>query len=142
MEAIPLLFNKQYMGRLNDLAKNGIKRYTSGDNGTEITFTSNDSPPVVVTVKGLVTDHHLKVDSWINGGAQGAVVNARVASCSVSVGLLDDADYPYRNEEDRVSLKKHRVSWELNGISKEYVVSEWYMDEGVGHLVIICEDIE
>lgn len=132
------------MGRIEDLAKRDVKRITGDVNiaGTEITFESNDSPPVVAVVAGRAAKVHKTYQDW-SGMNNGVAVNEKTPYIGVSEDLLLAEDYPVRNDDKEVNLKDHKVSWkDSTGETWTYKISEWHPDETLGYIRIYLKDFE
>lgn len=122
---------------LRDQAKADIQQITSNSDewGIEISLTAPTSE--TCTIIGLHSKHHLATDT------DGSKVNSKNASISISEQLLIDNEYPVRNNKGEVSLKKHKVLVkDSTGITKQYVINEWFPDETIGLIVCILEDFE
>jgi hypothetical protein len=90
------------------------------------------------TVNVLHRKHHTGFDS-----ETGVRVNSKMASVTVSEGILIDASYPTRDANNEITLKGHRVSVaDSSGNVAEYMVSENYPDETLGLIVLILIDFE
>lgn len=118
-------------------AKADIESITSNldDFGVAITFESPAN--VTATITGIHTKHHLSVDT------DGAPVSAKKAHISFSEKFLTDVNYPVRNVDGEVDLKKHKVSVkDSTGVIKHYLVQTWFPNETIGLITCILEDYE
>jgi|SRR5690242_8897477 len=89
-----------------------------------------------ITIKGLHSVHHMKVDAMA-----GTVVNSRHAYCSFYENAITDQGYPMRNASKEVNLKNHRVVIRYStGEVRDYFIREWFPDETVGLIVCILGD--
>lgn len=103
--------------------------------GLAIQFIAPDD--TTVTINGLATKHHLRMD------LDGKLVNSKDASIAVSEQLLVDAGYPVRNSSGEVYLKDHKVKWtDSSNQLCEYSIYQWFPDEAIGLIVCILEDYE
>lgn len=115
---------------LIDQAKSDIKDITSNSNefGVSMTFTAPTNE--TATVNGLHSKIHMGIDT------DGNMINSKKAHISVSEELLTAQSYPVRKAGE-VNLKGHKVTVkDSTGISKTYVIDEWFQDETIG--LITC----
>lgn len=122
---------------LIEQARKDIAQITQngGDFAIDMVFTSPDGD--VANVKGLHTRHHLGIND------QGLPINSRNVHVSISETALTDAEYPYRNDDNEVYLKNHRVdAADSSGVVRAYKVEQWHQDETVGLIVCILGDYE
>lgn len=116
---------------LIDQAKKDIKDITSNTDewGVSITFTAPTGE--IATVNGLHSKHHMNIDT------EGNMISGKNAHISVSEALLTAKNYPVRKAGE-VNLKNHKVSVkDSTGISKNYVIREWFPDETIGLITCI-----
>ncbi|KKN54307.1 hypothetical protein LCGC14_0593620 [marine sediment metagenome] len=116
---------------LIDRAKSDIKAITSNPDefGVSMTFTAPSGE--TATLNGLHSKHHMSMDT------DGNMISSKNAHISVSEELLTAQNYPVRKAGE-VNLKNHRVSVkDSTGISKDYVIREWYPDETIGLITCI-----
>ncbi len=119
---------------LIDQAKSDIKDITSNPDefGVSIAFTAPTGE--TATINGLHSKHHMGMDT------DGNRVNSKNAHISISEELLTAQNYPVRKTGE-VNLKDHKVSVkDSTGISKNYVIREWFQDETVGLITCILGD--
>lgn len=124
-------------GSILQKARRDARKYITRGGGEEnITLTSADGLTVLET-KGWVSKH------WINFDTDGSSVNSKNAHITLDEALLVESNYPVRNENGEVFLRKHRVSTpDSTGIVKNYVILEWLPDETLGLIVCILGDYE
>lgn len=118
-------------------ARKDIAQITQNGNdfAIDLVFTSPEGD--VANIKGLHTRHHLGIND------QGLPVNSRNVHVSISETAFTDAEYPFRNDQDEVDLKNHRVdAKDSSGITRTYIVNQWHQDETVGLVVCILGDYE
>lgn len=116
-------------------AKADIESITSNLNefGVSMKFTSPGGETATIT--GLHTKHHLGIDT--DGNAE----NTKKAHASFSEKFLLNAGYPVRNSAGEVNLTGHKVEVaDSTGVTKTYMVQQWFPDETLGHIVCILED--
>ena len=116
---------------LIDQAKSDIKDITSNSDefGVSITFTAPTNE--TATINGLHSKHHMAI------GTDGNMINSKNAHISFSEELLTAKNYPVRKAGE-VNLKDHKVSVkDSTGISKNYVIREWFQDETIGLITSI-----
>lgn len=105
------------------------------DFGIQMVLTAPDA--TTATVTGLHTRHHLGVDT------DGNMVNSRNVHVSISEAALIASGYTYRNADNEVDLKNHRVTAaDSSGEDRHYKITQWHQDETVGLIVIILGDYE
>ena len=112
-------------------AKNDWVRFTEkGGFQTEIILTPKNAV-ATYSIMGLATKHNVKLDSDgvpINGE------NIRITICEQS---LVNANYPYRNTDNKISLFNHLASFiDSSNNQKNYIIKEVIPDETTG--VITC----
>lgn len=124
-------------GRLLDrIRKQSKKIVTKGGFEELITLKSADGL-ITLELTGLVSKH------WINFDTDGNAVNSKNAHITIDEDILEAAEYPYRNGDGEVDLKKHKVSTpDSTGVVKEYVITEWLPNETLGLIVCILGDYE
>jgi hypothetical protein len=117
--------------RLLEQARVDMRQHIESDEGfgTEITLTSPNSDVAVVTA--LASTHHIQINP-----ETGQIMNAKNVHFTVSESTLVDVAYPLRNNDNAVDLKGHRVSFvDSAGITRTYIVDEWWPDETLGVIV-------
>jgi hypothetical protein len=121
------------MGLMDEI-KLDIQDITSNSNefGISITFT-NPSDTQTIQVVGTASNHFMQFDF-----ESGKNINSQNTHVTVSEQLFIDAGYKIRNVDNKVSMKKHRVSWiDTTGVSGSYEVIEAMPDQSVGLIVFI-----
>lgn len=116
--------------------KADIEQITSNSNefGVELTLVAPEGQTATVT--GLHTKHNINFDT------EGNKINSLNAHASFSEKFLIDADYPVRNSEGEVDLKRHRLSAkDSTGIVKHYIINESWPDETLGLIVCILDTV-
>lgn len=109
-----------------------IKFITQHEWSVTVTFTNPDETETC-TVQALSTKSNLSIDP-----ATGLPVNSKNIHISVTESALNDEGYTTRDSEDRISLRKHTVSWaDASGTTYDYVVDEQMPSEGTGLIVCI-----
>lgn len=119
------------MGLL-DIIKSDIESITSNLNefGVSITLTSTNNVSTILT--GIHTKHHLGIDT------DGNMVNSKKASIAFSEKFLS-----CRNSNEEISLTNYRVNVkDSTGVTKKYIVQQWFPDETIGLIVCILEDYD
>lgn len=110
-------------------------RTNTNDFAVSITLTATDSPATSVTTAATVRKHHTQMNELgIPARNKGNTIQA---SCTVSTLALDELNYPYRNNGDRVTFKNHKVSFSDIAGNWNYKVEEWYPNEMLGEIVLI-----
>lgn len=127
------------MGLL-DIAKRDIEQITSDLTGFAAVITLTDpGTSEQATVNGLHTKHHLSIDT---DGNQVNTKNAHISFSEANL-ILANALYPIRNANAEVDLQNHRVDVkDSTGVSKQYVIRQWFPDETIGLIVCILGDHE
>lgn len=122
-------------GSILEAAKADAKKYvTSGGVEEDITI-STPAGDISLQIRGLATKHH------INFTSDGLPVNSKNAHVCIDEQVLSDANYPVRNNNQEISLKKHRISFpDSSGVVKNYIIKEHFPDETFGLIVCILED--
>lgn len=103
--------------------------------GVAMSFTAPTAQTAAIT--GLHTKHHLSFNS------DGIAVNSKNAHCSFAEKSLTELNYPFRNAKGEVYLKGHRVNIkDSTGITKLYVIREFFPNETIGMITCILGDFE
>lgn len=118
-------------------ARRDAKKYvTKGGFEENIILKSADGFNTLETT-GFVSKH------WINFDTDGNAANSKNAHICVDEDLLVAGNYPVRNSDNEVFLRDHRVTApDSSGVTKEYVIIEWFPDETLGLIVCILGDYE
>lgn len=108
---------------------------TNGDDfGVALEFTSIDGE-TTVTVNGLASSHHLRIDF------EGAPVAGRNVSISVAEAALVAEDFPTRNAGGDIKLRNCTVKWtDATGTEKTYAIKDAHPDDTLGLIVCILTD--
>lgn len=108
---------------------------TNGDDfGVALEFASIDGE-TTVTVNGLASSHHLRIDF------DGAAVAGRNVSISVAEAALVAEDFPTRNAGGDIKLRNCTVKWtDATGTEKSYVIKDAHPDDTLGLIVCILTD--
>ena len=120
-----------------DKIRRDVKRHVmKGTASTDVTIaTPNGS--ISVDTTGYNGKH------WINFDSDGNAINSKSAHICLSESDLVELNYPVRNSNNEVYLSNHRVSSkDSSGLTKEYVIKEWFPDETFGLIVCILGDYE
>lgn len=121
---------------LNRIRKHSKKIVTRGGFEELITLKSADGL-AILELTGFVSKH------WINFDTEGNATNSKNAHITIDEDVLKTAGYPYKNADNEVYLRKHKVSTpDSSGDVKEYVILEWLPDETLGLIVCILGDYE
>ncbi len=123
------------MGLIEQI-KADIEQITSNldEFGVELTLVAPTAETVTIT--GLHTKHNINFDT------DGNKINSLNAHASFSEKFLTDANYPVRNADGEVDLKRHRLSAkDSTGIVKHYVINETWPDETIGLIVCVLDAI-
>jgi hypothetical protein len=118
-------------------ARRDAKKYvTKGGFEENIILESADGLTTLATT-GFVTKH------WINFDTDGLAVNSKNAHITLDEDVLITANYPVRNSDLEVDLRRHKVSTpDSTGINKSYIIIEWFPNETLGLIVCILGDYE
>lgn len=107
----------------------------SNDFAVDIKLTAPTSPATILLTKGTIKKHHTVYDeTGVPVRAMGNTINV---TCTVSTLNLDDANYPYRLDTGRVSMKNHKVQFSDVSGDYTYLVEEWLPNELTGNIVLI-----
>jgi len=120
---------------LNDIAASDWRTFSSDPLGfgKAISFTAPGGE--IADAVGLTTKHHIGLDT------DGNVVNSKNAHFSVSESILVEAGYPTRDASGEVNFAGHKVAIvDSTGLSKNYVIEEWFPDESIGVITCILGD--
>ena len=113
-------------------AQEDWRRLSSDLNGFGVAIIFESPTGEIVTVNGLHTKHSVQ---WDESGMKVNVPNAHI---SVSEKLLIEQYYPVRNDENKVDLKRHKVSvMDSNDMMQTYMIDEAWPDQTVGMIVCI-----
>jgi len=104
--------------------------------GVSVLFEAPTSPVATATIYCTTKKHHTVFDEF--GQQVRNKANTLNASVTVSTLSLNDANYPYRNNDARISFKGHYVTWaDVTGTPIKYAVNEWLPNEQTGEIVLI-----
>lgn len=118
------------MGSILDEARKDWNRITtSGGFEVDITLEALDVPdPTTVVVKGIHSLRSMEFDF-----EAGAFIRADKAHATISIQVLVDAGYPYRDANGAINMLKHKLSFlSSEGLTKNFKISENFPDETVG----------
>ena len=123
---------------LVDRAREDAKRIITNSNewGVEIILTTPDNS-TSLTLNGLHTKHSISFDT------DGNEVKGRNSHVNLVESVLIDNSYPYKNNDDEVMLRNHKVRVaDSKGLEIEYIIREFLPDEFLGVIVCILGDFE
>jgi hypothetical protein len=88
-----------------------------------------------LTIKGIYAQHHNSI------ATDGTPVNAKLTRVSFAESSLSLANYPVRNANGEVYLKRHLIDFtDSTGVLKHYIIKESFPDETVGVITCILGD--
>jgi hypothetical protein len=124
-------------GNLLAKARRDVKKFIkSGGFQEDISLITPDGTTTLITA-GLASKH------WINFDSDGLPINSKNAHICIDEDVLTVNDYPYRDADGDISLKKHKIDVkDSSGIIKNYVIKEWFPDETLGLIVCILGDYD
>lgn len=122
-------------GRFFNLAKRDSQRFITQQGFEENIVLQTPDGNTTLQTTGWNTKH------WIKFVTDGLDVNAKNAHICLSETDLTSKGYPVRNSEQEVFLRNHRVDVvDSSGVSKLYVINEWFPNETLGLIVCILGD--
>lgn len=123
-------------GKLLAAARKMAAKIVSGGFSETITLQTPNGLNVL-ELNGLSSKH------WLNFDNNGNSINSKNAHISINEADLIAADYPYRNTNEEISLKKHRVTVaDATGQNKEFVINETMPSETFGTIICILGDFK
>jgi len=124
------------MGLL-DIAKSDWEKIStdSGQTGAGVEMTFQSPWNNVAVVTGLATTHNMGVMFDPETGRE-KKINVRNVHVSVSESQFTAAEYPVRNQDNRVAMIGHNVTFTNSaGLALKYSVAEAFPDETIGVIV-------
>ena len=120
-----------------DKIRSDAKKYVmKGTASDAVTLTTLDGS-ITIETTGYNGKH------WINYDSDGNAINSKSAHVGLIESDLVELGYPVRNGNNEVSLYGHKVSSkDSSGLTKNYVIKEWFPDETLGVIVCILGDFE
>ena len=120
-----------------DKIRKDIKGFTMKGTASDSFTIATPNGSISVNTTGYNGKH------WINFDSDGNAINSKSAHICLSESDLVELNYPVRNSNNEVFLYGHRVSSkDSSGLTKEYVIKEWFPDETFGLIVCILGDYE
>lgn len=116
---------------LLEKARRDLKRFLTDQNGwaVEVTVTNGTDS---VTLKGVFSNHHANVEG-LNGPA-----NSLKATITIPEKILQDNNYPVRNQEGEVEMENHLCTYtDSTGNSETHVIQQTFADQTLGNIVLI-----
>lgn len=124
-------------GKTLQKARRDSKKYITKGGFEENIILKSVPGLIEIETTGFVSKH------WINFETDGSASNSKNAHITLDEAELVAKDYPVRNADKEVYLFNHRVSTpDSSGVTKEYVIKEWYPDETLGLIACILGDYE
>lgn len=114
---------------IKNLAKKDFRTHITSTSGvgSDIVFKQPESDGLEVTIRGIAMNHNFKFDE------AGQPISSEFSWVTIAEQDLVDAGYPTRNADGKVSLSRHKVTFQFaNGTSITQIVSTVDPDNVMG----------